>query len=398
MNILQTLLHPLTRDEFFERHWPRGTFVHHGTLDRLTFLADMQGLADVHTLAARWSGTITAWPRPRSGLPELEATPPQIEALRSAGYTLFFRDVQAVLPSVRRLCSVLATELGVDVEQVICEAFYSPAGSGAPPHFDGNWGFNVQLAGEKEWEVAPNEHFVLPEVGMAMGSRPDPRIRDYATMPLPTRMPDEAARFTVRPGSVVFVPCGMWHRTNVLSDSAAVIFTIKPRPWAALVTNEIAKRLSRRLDTARATPLPANANLHERQAQELDAVVGALRAIVSELDAPELLETWRSRLHSSFALRRGISIEVSEREGDEWTLAVGTSERRHVTAIERSAGAVLRWVASRSGPIALADALAAFPRMPPDEVRERLADLSRARLLVESSLETVTHPNRRSHP
>jgi 50S ribosomal protein L16 3-hydroxylase len=380
--VLAPLLAPLTEEQFLERHWPGKPFVHHGAPERLGFLPELSRVGDLAWLCKNWQGPIVAWPKPGSGAESRQTTAHEAEALYRAGWTLFFTHIERCIPAVRKVFNRFAAELGVDPADVNCEAFFSHVGAGTAPHFDGNWGFNVQLRGTKEWTVADNEHVVMPDIGHAMGAKPDAQLVRHAKLPFPRAMPPSSTTFTAREGSVVFVPSAWWHTTTVTEESAALVFTIQPRRWASLFAQEVEGRLRARTPVARSGPLLGSRSLRARHQAELAHTLGELRAVVQELEAEELLTAWSAQYESLYAVPPETRVEVSERPGPAWGLVVEQRAKRFETAIEKSAGDVLRWAAALGRGFAIAELCDAFPQRESTELLARVEDLQRARLIT----------------
>jgi ribosomal protein L16 Arg81 hydroxylase len=78
-------------------------------------------------------------------------------------------------------------------------------------HFDLDYNFNLQIAGRKQWKMAPNDLVINPisshhaTVGGAFICETGCR--------LPSEMPEDAQTFVAQPGNVVYVPRGTWHAT-----------------------------------------------------------------------------------------------------------------------------------------------------------------------------------------
>jgi 50S ribosomal protein L16 3-hydroxylase len=400
-SLLETLIQPLTEEEFFRAHWPTNHFVHHGSLDRLPFLAnELAEVIDRMKLIGRWQGTITAWPKKGSGMPELETIPSQANELFRAGYTLFFRDIEKQIPSVRRLMNRFAEDVGVSPEDVVCEGFFSPPGAGAAPHFDGNWGFNIQLTGTKEWIVAPNENVEVPGIGMAMGARPEAILEPYSRLPFPNEMPAaQSTSFIAEPGSIVFVPCGMWHRTHVQKEgeeSAAIVLTIKPRHWAKRIAEHVERELSVAL-AARMTPLLAIPHLAEEQRDQLHAVTSCLIDIARALDPDALMHVWSKPFREFFSIAPCVKIAIEERPGDQWDFEIVQGERSFRSTIARENGEILRWAVS-AGTFTFREICDAFTAVPTESLRVRLSDLESTRLIIrrDRSDRSVLSPSRTS--
>ncbi|HEX7842026.1 MAG TPA: cupin-like domain-containing protein, partial [Kofleriaceae bacterium] len=346
-SILHQLIGCDDEQAFFADHWPSRPMVRHGALDRLAFAARIPEVHELARLARRWSGRIMAWPRAGSGMPTLEATPDQAEALYAVGYTLFFSSVERQVPSVRSLAAEFATAMGASRDEVSCEVFYSHRGSGAAAHFDPHAGFNIQLVGSKTWRMAPNQHVEFPLVGGVMGARPDARLLDHARLPFPREMPCDAETVSTEAGSVVFVPGGYWHTTEVTSEhSVAIVLTVRPRSWCQRLVGEIEKRLHEQLASSRAASLPSRADRFAENQEILDDLLGAVIAVVSSMNPRGLLKAWAVAAQPVLSVPPGVQVQVDEAPGAEWGLSVRQRDKQFGAKIDRSLGSVLKTISS----------------------------------------------------
>ena len=364
-------------EQFFDESWPGKPMVRHGPVKRLR-VAEVPELQSPAALAKAWTGRISAWAKAGSGMPAIEAVPDQAPALYEVGYTLFFANVQRHVPAIRDLAREFADATGVSYDRVSCEAFFSKGGSGAPPHFDPYAGFNVQLVGEKEWQLRKNDHVEFPITGGAMIGHPDPAHYGSARLPFPERMPDDAERVMTRAGTVVFVPAGYWHATRALEGaSVAIVFSMNRDPWSGKVAKEIESRLNKSLAVARSSPLLNLPSLYERQRDELESVLGALKKIVNELETESLMQRWISRDRPRFGIPRGVTIKFVDREATRWTLHVRQGERQFDTQMHRSFAEVLFELARKKS-LAYEELCAKLPARSPAEVlrvAEELVDI-----------------------
>jgi hypothetical protein len=105
----------------------------------------------------------------------------------------------------------------------------SPKDDGAATHFDGEDVFSIQLAGSKRFEVAPMTEYAYP-----FGPQFAPGAMAFDDMypQLNHGFPDaEAVEFRaidMKPGSLLFIPRGTWHRTTAAQDSFAISIGIRP--------------------------------------------------------------------------------------------------------------------------------------------------------------------------
>jgi 50S ribosomal protein L16 3-hydroxylase len=77
-----------------------------------------------------------------------------------------------------------------------------------------------------------------------MGLDVDPELQTYATLPMPTELPADHTEIVLQPGSVLFVPRGMWHATHAATDALSLNFTFTPPTWIDLLTAALRGRLA----------------------------------------------------------------------------------------------------------------------------------------------------------
>lgn len=372
-NFLTELLGKQKSKQFFKAAWPGQPMVCHGRIDRLRF-ARMPELQHPRALAKQWQGRIMAWAKPDSGLPGIDATPDQVQPLYDVGYTLFFSHVQRQVPAIRALADEFADATGVSKDRVSCEVFFSRKGSGAPPHFDGYSGFNIQLTGEKRWQLRRNEHVQYPMTGGAMGKAADPIHYGCARLPFPEVMPDDAEQVLTKPGSVVFVPAGYWHATQALDgDSTAIVFSMNRDSWSEKLTKEIERRLNRTFAISRSSPLLGTRELYDRHRDELEATLDALKRIVSDLEAETLMRTWLARDRPRFAIASGVVIDFVDRESAQWSLEIRQRDKTFTTKMRRASAELLYALSRSKHTLGLEELCAKVPHRAPTDV-SRFAD------------------------
>jgi quercetin dioxygenase-like cupin family protein len=152
--------------------------------------------------------------------------------------TVFFGDdVSPHAPGGPEFLRSLEAALGAPQGIGAIRTFASAPGGGLEPHYDQGETFIVQLEGTKELRLARNPSHPLLQF---IAGKP-PVDEHYAEYPhgFPTRAPPDEVVVTLEPGSVLFLPRGMWHRTEA-SDSgpsySASICIDTPAPADLLVS------------------------------------------------------------------------------------------------------------------------------------------------------------------
>lgn len=127
-------------------------------------------------------------------------------------------------PAAAALKREVAEVFAIPPRSIRVNAFYMQDGRGLPRHFDGREVFNVQLAGTRTWTIEPNRAVDYPDVPMLPGC---PQVGDDLLAPIWKEPPaasfgQAAESFDMEPGSVVFLPRGLWHQTSSRGDSVSL--------------------------------------------------------------------------------------------------------------------------------------------------------------------------------
>jgi 50S ribosomal protein L16 3-hydroxylase len=234
-------------DSFLRDHFPDRSFLSHGPLERLGVLQhltlqELIGLPNVYTRAYFTVDGKLEWTTP---------APEQILDLYEAGFTIYFHAVSS--PALNAWRDGIGAELGLVRGVARLSAFASRKSAGLHAHFDRNDNIVIQLRGTKRWRLAPNEHVSHPMAGWTLGDPITPVHRHDAPRGFPSKMPDEHRVVDCTPGTVMFVPRGVWHDTATTeSESLHVNLQTGLPMW-----KDLASYLMRE------TPLLCNASFRE---------------------------------------------------------------------------------------------------------------------------------------
>ena len=122
--------------------------------------------------------------------------------------------------------------------------YATPANKGNAPHFDQNYNIVIQLTGNKKWWIAPNTTVANPLTRHVIGLETDPELASYTRQEFPKEMPEGAQEFTLKAGSVLFVPRGHWHMTHANEDSLALNLTFSAPTYLDTLTAALRGRLA----------------------------------------------------------------------------------------------------------------------------------------------------------
>jgi ribosomal protein L16 Arg81 hydroxylase len=218
---LSTLFNLSDPKTFTEGYWPDKMFVARGSVNRLAGLVDF----DLPALIAMPKRYTRAFFRTIEGASSsIIVTEGNERALYDAGFTLYFHSLKG--PPLERWMQALDRELGLVRGATRVSAFASRRGLGLKPHFDMNDNFVCQAQGVKRWRIAPNTHVKNPTVGYTVGDRPNPKQVAEAPEGFPTDLPTPFDTVELDPGTVMFMPRGMWHDTETV-DTASLHFNVQ---------------------------------------------------------------------------------------------------------------------------------------------------------------------------
>jgi 50S ribosomal protein L16 3-hydroxylase len=291
---LERLLHPFSEEEFFGRHWPERPLVLHDRGNSLAELLEMPELQSADRIfeACRGTSVTALLPDRRDESNSAQVTPEVGAKLFAAGMNVSVGSAEKFFPPLRPWLDHLALDLGLPQGTWGRSIVYlSPPGTGAPPHFDMNANFSLQIKGRKVWTLFPNESVRHPTERLVMKlDEPSAMLRAEAHAPFPKEVPASAERIELRPGSLLFVPRGTWHATTADEETIALNFTFSQQSWAFVLAQALLERLHRE-EAWRKTPdlrATSAAGLAAEHA-DAEALLADLRRHVAEMAPPELL-------------------------------------------------------------------------------------------------------------
>jgi hypothetical protein len=211
---LATLLNSVDIDAFLDA-WPERLQLFEGPVERLAGLVDY----DFDALTKLKKNHTKAFFRSLDGSPRsVRVSAGQEKALYDAGFTIYFHNLRS--PAIDEWVSTLDEELGLVRGFTRVAGFASRRGLGLSPHYDLNDNFVCQARGTKRWRLAPNTHVRYPTAGYTMGERSLPVHLVEAPRGFPDGLPPDHQTIDLRPGSVLFVPRGMWHDTQTVEEES----------------------------------------------------------------------------------------------------------------------------------------------------------------------------------
>jgi 50S ribosomal protein L16 3-hydroxylase len=255
----------------------------HGRRDAAAALFAIPFLASLDALLGAWPDQVQVHlPAPADEANAVTVGPHDARKLFASGMGLRFDEAQRYAPLLVPWLDAIRADLGLSaLTQQRCLLYATPADAGTAPHFDQNLNFVLQLHGTKTWWLAPNAHVARPLTRHTMGQPVDAELASYARLPMPDAMPAARTEIILEPGSVLYVPRGVWHATHASTDALSLNFTFTPPTWIDLLTAALRGRLALSSDW-RETAAP-------RSAAALDALLEELADDVPHWRAADIL-------------------------------------------------------------------------------------------------------------
>lgn len=241
---LSKLLAPLSLDAFLSDTWPSQPYVTHGlAIDELT---QLPFLASVDRLLEQWPRKVQVHlPDVSDESSAVDVCPRDAKKMFANRMALLFNNAQTQSRILESWLAEIHAELGLPLSTYSrCMIYATPDGKGTAAHFDQNINFVLQIQGEKTWWLSPNETFENPTERFTIGQPLDLELATYAMQEPPTSMPEPQQKIVLKPGSMLFVPRGYWHRTEASGEALALNFTFSQPTYIDLFLTALRSRLT----------------------------------------------------------------------------------------------------------------------------------------------------------
>ena len=201
--------------DLLAKYWPNTSFLVRGPVERLAGLVDY----DLDALIKMKKHHTQAFFRTLDGASsQIWVAPGQERTLYEAGFTIYFHGLDA--PGIVSWVDAINEELGLVHGVTRVAAFASRRGSGLKAHYDRNDNFVCQARGTKRWRVARNTHVKNPTTGYTVGAKLLPVHEIEAPNGMPTELPVPFETIELVPGTVAFMPRGVWHDTETMEEES----------------------------------------------------------------------------------------------------------------------------------------------------------------------------------
>jgi hypothetical protein len=218
---LATLLNLESSKPFVSGYFPEKLYIANGPVERLAGLVDWE----FDALVKMKKHHTKAFFRSIDGKAQsIFVQEGQERPLYEAGFTIYFHNLKS--PAIAEWVDAIDEELGLLRGHTRVAGFASKRGQGLKAHYDQNDNFVCQAKGTKRWRLAPNTSVRHPTLGYSMGGKVLPAHEVEAPDGFPTELPADHQVIDTKPGTVMFMPRGMWHDTETV-ESESLHFNIQ---------------------------------------------------------------------------------------------------------------------------------------------------------------------------
>jgi ribosomal protein L16 Arg81 hydroxylase len=396
--ILAALLSQNTADEFITQYWPHKPFFANGILARFPAALRAPELSSTQALAQCYRGNLRfTHGRNTDQMIQIDRVDPAI--LIDMGLTLHFENIEPYVPGAAEFLRGLESELGLNEASLTMSAFASPHQDGLGCHYDAQDLISIQLKGTKRFHYAVVRDIVMPYgTQYVSGGRPHDELYAQAQNGFPNSKDVKFETAEMKPGSVLFLPRGTWHYTEAGEPSLSISIMINPPTLLDCTLEQLRWLLLQ--DSAWREPLygatthgAGHDSLRARTKQLLERLPQLVACLSPEdvMQAPIPVAKRLDRIGENTRFQTipdATFVVEANKTPPGLTVAniqLGRSESstRVSATLEITAEilAVCRWIEQQRKPFTAADALAAFPKVPFDELKKVLAALTRAQFI-----------------
>jgi 50S ribosomal protein L16 3-hydroxylase len=289
--VIESLFSPLKREEFISAYRENKALVAHHDIEKFQELTSLKFLSSLDSLLEAWPTTVNAY---SPGIPDevnsSKVSTAEAQKLFKQGSGLFFDDPNQYEEVLGKVLEGLRQDLGLSNLTFSRSLIYAiPKGKGTAQHFDQNINFVLQVSGTKKWWVAPNQSVENPMTRYTVGTNPDPELDSYLDEDLPTQFPENSTEYDLRPGSVLFLPRGAWHKTEASEDAVSLNFTFSAPTWIDILQTALRSRLSQSAYWRGTANFTTDIELHTEAVSMFDTLLDQLKQDVPSWQARDIL-------------------------------------------------------------------------------------------------------------
>ena len=380
----QYLLAPMNVEDFLAHHWepqkplyiPGHESKFRDLLDRDAFVQAISGMPNGDKLQLR-----AGYTNPDDDTGTAHGFFGGREALEhfDRGATICATSLEHVEPRVGQFRDILAAQWP-SPDQLIVNCYYSPDGQGFGTHYDPQSVWVMQIEGRKRWFYSTERAVAFPNDGATAMKLREGGSKLLAGM-------ESMQEVELRPGDVLYLPPGTWHRAEARGYSLALSVSQLTQGTRRLVSRLLRNQLLDREDWRRHFPLPLRGSAAIEP--HLEKLLGEVKEVVSKWTVNDLRDLWAFLALPDSEQSNAMTIEEHDELRVAAPLAAFADEQsRNVTVYRNGRKYQLPWACrtllSRDGEALTAGELAAALDAPWQEASPLIHDLVQIGVLAQA--------------
>jgi 50S ribosomal protein L16 3-hydroxylase len=299
-SVLNEIINPLTIDDFLKSYWPKKPLVSNGDPNRFDVIPGFDKIKNLNDILEIYNNPVmvvgNAVIEESGGIMDRLLVPSN-EALQwyEKGAALEFDFTDLFIPQSRRWVENLKSDLRLPegtLSKVIVYA--AKNGGGFKAHFDAYTNFIFQIKGEKIWKLYENHNVENPTLHYDLAEAPyyPEELKKYWTGEPPAEDLPDADVVKLTPGSMLYLPRGVWHSTKSDEETLAINITFGQPTWLDLLLSEMRSRL---VSNSKWRELALNYNSLNNEEKnkvfkDIDNILSLLRKEVEKITPEDLLK------------------------------------------------------------------------------------------------------------
>lgn len=288
---LEALLCTLSQEEFFTYYKNGEPFALRNLEGPLSELVELPFLNSFDNLIKFWPDSVNAYlPGINDEVNSQQVKKETARELFKEGKGLFFDDPNRFNEVIDKWLKAIHRDLGLSELTYSRSLIYAIAkDQGTSTHFDQNINFVLQISGTKKWWLAKNEMVTNPMSRYTIGADMEPELESYLEGDIPKGMPRNATEIELKPGSLLFLPRGVWHKTIATSDAISLNFTFTAPTWIDLLTSFLRAKLAQSPSWRGTADFVNDPSRSLESIDQFDLLLSELKENINQLSAQDIL-------------------------------------------------------------------------------------------------------------